>query len=67
MEMTLAQVLPCLARNELSEVSIIGDISDFAAKHLRRAIEKCTSLAVVHLCGTHLTSAAMGDFCKVST
>lgn len=45
--LTLAEALPRLMRNELSELNLVDAISDFGAKHLRKAVMTSSTLTVL--------------------
>ena len=65
MAYAIEHALPRLARNELSECNISGSISDWHAKHLRKAIASCSSLVGLHLSGdTNLSTAGMLEVAK---
>ena len=65
MAYTIEHALLCLARNELSECSMSGSISDWHAKHLRKSLASCSSLVGLHLSGdTNLSTAGMLEVVK---
>jgi len=62
--LTLAEALPRLMQNELSELNLVDVISDFGAKHLRKAVMTSSSLTVLHVDGNKLSAMGMAELCR---